>query len=87
MKDCGGKPGQLTKSIRAAKGGQVMDCMARVMARSMGKEGVVLTRIVKVVNAPTMAISPIMNKYVRYRRAGVDVTSAFAACWAESLAF
>src|SRR5215208_285843 len=84
---CGEKPGQLIRLIRPENSGELMDCRRRVIARSMGKEGVVLTRIVNVVNAPTSAIRPISNRYVRYSRLGREVASAFAACSAAPFTF
>jgi hypothetical protein len=62
MKDCGGYPGQLIKYMKVSKNGRLIDCMKRVMARSMGKDGVVLTRKVSKANAPVVTINMNWNR-------------------------
>src|SRR5215216_3268922 len=87
IKDCGENPGQLMRLMNAPKIGELMDCNARVICKSIGKEGVVLTKIVNVVNAPMTASRPIKKRYVRYSRLGGEVTSFLATCWATSFTF
>jgi len=87
MKDCGENPGQLIKVIKPAKTGELMDCKARSIARSIGKDGIVLTINVSTAKAPMAANSDTWNKNVRYSRFGREVASFFAACWAASFTF
>src|SRR6266508_2606271 len=87
INDCGEKPGQLIKLMRAAKSGELMDCKARSISRSMGKDGIVFTMNVNTAKAPMAANRDTWNRNVRYSRFGLEVTSFFAACWAASFTF
>jgi len=73
--------------INPAKKGELIDCIASVILRSIGKEGVVSTRKVNMAKMPTAENSATWNRRVRYLRLGGDETSAFAACCTESLIF
>src|SRR5688500_2366763 len=65
--------------INPAKKGDRIDWMARVISRSMGKEGVVSTRNVRKANATMAETSAAWNSKVLYHCAGGDEVSAFAA--------
>ena len=56
------RQGQLITIMNSSKNGKSMDCMVWVMARSIGIEGVVLTRKVNRAKAPVIAISMNWNK-------------------------
>src|SRR5215216_657810 len=87
IKDCGEKPGQLIRIIKFAKIGELIDCKARVIARSSGNDGIVLTMNVKTPNAAIAAKSDTWNKNVRYSRFGREVVSFLAACSAAPFTF
>src|SRR6266487_3546531 len=87
MNDCGEKPGQLIKLIRVEKIGELMDCKARSISRSIGKDGVVLIIKVSTAKAPTAANSDTWNRNVLYSRLGGEVASFWAACCATSFTF
>ena len=59
MAVCGKKPGQLTATINPANPGSWMDWSQRVISRSSGKDGVVLTRKVKTAKAAVTIMSGI----------------------------
>jgi len=73
--------------INSANNGELIDWSARVIWRSTGKDGVVLTSKVNIAKAPIAKNSATRNRRVRYFRLGGDVVSAFSACCAASFIF
>ena len=75
--DWGKKPGQLMNFINPSKKGESIDCIASVISRSIGKEGVVSTRKDNMAKAPMARNNATRNNTVRYHRAGDDVIVIF----------
>ena len=63
--------------INSSKKGESIDCMERVISRSIGKEGVVSTRKVNMAKAPIARNNATRNNTVRYHRVGGDVIVIF----------